>query len=75
MYHKYYETFPGMIHAGMGPSQVNTFLTECNLPPISEFTLKKLENKLTSTITEKAQQSCKEAQDKEKEMTTDKVKI
>ncbi|CAC5422264.1 unnamed protein product [Mytilus coruscus] len=33
----------GMTHAGMGPSHVNNFLTECNLPPISDTTLHKKE--------------------------------
>ncbi|XP_063414850.1 uncharacterized protein LOC134696828 [Mytilus trossulus] len=55
----------GMTHAGMGPSHVNNFLTECNLPPISDTTLRKKEKEFSKTIHDVAMTSCREAQHQE----------
>ncbi|CAC5399333.1 unnamed protein product [Mytilus coruscus] len=55
----------GMTHAGMGPSHVNNFLTECNLPPISDTTLRKKEKEFSKTIHDIALTSCREAQHQE----------
>ena len=30
-----------MIHTGAGPSHLNNFIGECNIPPLSESTIKK----------------------------------
>ncbi|CAG2216843.1 unnamed protein product [Mytilus edulis] len=55
----------GMTHAGMGPSHVNNFLTECNLPPISDTTLRQKEKEFSKTIHDVAMTSCREAQHQE----------
>ncbi|XP_061171002.1 uncharacterized protein LOC133180520 [Saccostrea echinata] len=42
----------GMVHTGMGPSQVNALLTSLNIPPISSRTLQNRQNE-TGTVMEK----------------------
>ena len=62
-----------MIHTGMGPTHVNNFLTECNIPPISENTLRKKEKEINKAIHDFAMTSCREAQLQEILLSHDKV--
>lgn len=48
-----------------GPVHVNNFLTECNIPPISETTLYKKEKEISKSIHDVAMTSCREAQRQE----------
>ncbi|XP_033725164.1 uncharacterized protein LOC117315129 [Pecten maximus] len=63
----------GMVHAGIGPSQVNNFLVECNIPPIATSTLKRKESLIGKTLVEAASTSCRDAQTEEKELSSEKV--
>ncbi|CAC5370053.1 unnamed protein product [Mytilus coruscus] len=56
----------GMIHAGIGPIHLQNLLAECNLPSISENTLRKKEKELSKQIGEVANTSCRIAQEEEK---------
>ncbi|XP_071139647.1 uncharacterized protein, partial [Mytilus edulis] len=60
----------GMIHAGIGPTHLQNFLAECNLPSISENTLRKKEKELSKQIGEVANTSCRTAQEEEKAQST-----
>ena len=60
----------GMIHAGMGPTHLQNFLAECNLPSIAEKTLRKKEKELSEQIKTVALQSCNLAQREEKSLST-----
>lgn len=59
-----------MIHAGIGPTHLQNFLAECNLPSISENTLRKKEKELSKQIGEVANTSCRTAQEEEKAQST-----
>ncbi|XP_033745722.1 uncharacterized protein LOC117331232 [Pecten maximus] len=63
----------GMVHAGIGPSQVNNFLVECNIPPIATSTLKRKESLIGKTLVEAASTSCRDAQTEEKELSSEKL--
>ncbi|VDI29330.1 Hypothetical predicted protein [Mytilus galloprovincialis] len=60
----------GMIHAGIGPTHLQNVLAECNLPSISENTLRKKEKELSKQIGEVANTSCRTAQEEEKAQST-----
>ncbi len=62
-----------MMHTGMGPAHANNFLTECNIPPISETTLRKKEKEISKSIHDVAMTSCREAQLHEILLSHDKV--
>ncbi|VDI04208.1 Hypothetical predicted protein [Mytilus galloprovincialis] len=59
-----------MIHAGIGPTHLQNVLAECNLPSISENTLRKKEKELSKQIGEVANTSCRTAQEEEKAQST-----
>ncbi|XP_062614819.1 uncharacterized protein LOC134276600 [Saccostrea cucullata] len=59
----------GMIHVGMGPTHLINFLGQCNIPPLSEPSIKKYETRVGKTITDVALDSCKAAQAEEKQMS------
>ncbi|XP_033750629.1 geranylgeranyl transferase type-1 subunit beta-like [Pecten maximus] len=61
-----------MVHAGIGPSQVNNFLVECNIPPIATSTLKRKESLIGKTLVEAASTSCRDAETEEKEFSSEK---
>lgn len=56
-----------MINAGMGPSHVAKFLSGCNIPPISESTLRDKEKKLAPAIFDATEASCERAREEERE--------
>ncbi|XP_052083925.1 uncharacterized protein LOC127721281 [Mytilus californianus] len=60
----------GMIHAGMGPTHLQNFLAECNLPSITESTLRKKEKELSGQIKNVTIQSCNMVQREEKSLST-----
>ena len=62
-----------MMHTGMGPTHANNFLTECNILPISETTLRKKEKEINKSIHDVAMTSCREAQLQEILLSHDKV--
>ncbi|XP_063438315.1 uncharacterized protein LOC134719240 [Mytilus trossulus] len=62
----------GMIHAGLGYAQVRNFLTECNLPVMSKSCFQKHEKKIGKIFVSAAEESCKNAQQLEKEISADK---
>ena len=62
-----------MVHAGIGPTQVNNFLVECNIPPVATSTLKRKESLVGKSLVDIATTSCKEAQIKEIDLSSDKV--
>jgi hypothetical protein len=65
--------YTGMMHTGMGPAHVNNFPTECNIPPISETTLRKKEKEISKSIHDVAMTSCREAQLQDILLSHDKV--
>ncbi|XP_062591668.1 uncharacterized protein LOC134253169 [Saccostrea cucullata] len=67
--------FTGMIHCGFGPSHLRNFLMECNLPPMSETTIQKIQKKIGQTIIDCAVQSCKEARQEEIDLSPEKVQV
>ncbi|CAC5382430.1 unnamed protein product [Mytilus coruscus] len=62
----------GMIHAGLGYAQIRNFLTECNLPVMSKSCFQKHEKKIGKIFVAAAEESCKNAQQLEKEISADK---
>ena len=62
-----------MMHTGMGPSHVNNFPTECNIPRISETTLRKKAKEISKSIHDVAMTSCREAQLQDILLSHDKV--
>ena len=64
-----------MIHAGMGATHVNNFLSGLNVPPVHSSTIKKKKNEIGKKIQEVATKSCKAVQEKEKELSNGKVKL
>lgn len=54
-----------MIHTGIGPTHLQNFLSECNLPSISQNTLRRKEKELSQAITEVADRACRQAQQEE----------
>ncbi|CAC5422659.1 unnamed protein product [Mytilus coruscus] len=62
----------GMIHAGLGYAQIRNFLTECNLPVMSKSCFQKHEKKIGKIFVSAAEESCKNAQQLEKEISADK---
>ena len=56
----------GMLHAGIGPSHVNSLLTSVNLPAVSENTLKAREREIGPVFEKVAKDSCGKAVEKEK---------
>jgi hypothetical protein len=65
--------YTGMMHTGMGPAHANNFLTECNILPISETTLRKKEKEISKSIHHVAMAFCREAQLHEILLSHDKV--
>ena len=59
-----------MEHAGMGATQLQNFLSECNLPSITESTLTKKEKELNGVFRNVAHQSCSNAQREESSSST-----
>ena len=55
-----------MLHAGIGPSHVNSLLTSINLPAVAENTLKAREREIGPVIEKVAQESCETALQVEK---------
>ena len=55
-----------MLHAGIGPSHVNSLLTTINLPAVAENTLKARERKIGPVIGKVAKESCETALQLEK---------
>ncbi|XP_072035542.1 uncharacterized protein, partial [Amphiura filiformis] len=51
----------GMLHAGMGPTQVNNFLTTMNLPHVYENLLKRREREVGPHVEIAAKRACQEA--------------
>ena len=51
----------GMLHAGIGPSHVNSLLTSINLPAVAENTLKAREREIGPVIEKVAKESCETA--------------
>ena len=47
-----------MLHAGIGPSHVNSLLTSINLPAVAENTLKAREREIGPVIEKVAKESC-----------------
>ncbi|CAC5388974.1 unnamed protein product [Mytilus coruscus] len=62
----------GMIHAGLGYAQIRNFLTECNLPVMSKSCFQKHEKKIGKIFVSAGEESCKNAQQLEKEISADK---
>ena len=58
-----------MIHAGIGETHINAFLTTMAIPPISFNTLKKRERDIGPSIELTAKQSCRMASIEELNMT------
>ncbi|CAC5403278.1 unnamed protein product [Mytilus coruscus] len=54
----------------MGPTHLQNFLAECNLPSITESTLRKKEKELSGQIKNVTTQSCNMAQREEKSLST-----
>ena len=54
----------------MGPTHLQNFLAECNLPSITESTLRKKEKELSGQIKNVTIQSCNMAQREEKSLST-----
>ena len=61
----------GTIHAGIGATKVNAFLTTMNLPPIHHKTLKRREREVGVAAETLAKRSCSEALQQECQMTDD----
>lgn len=55
-----------MLHAGIGPSHVNSLLTSINLPAVAENTLKAREREIGPVIEKVAKESCETALQVEK---------
>ena len=58
-----------MIDAGLGETQLNSFLTAMNIPDISTSLLKRQERVIGKAIEEVAEESCRENLRLEKELT------
>ena len=54
-----------MVHTGMGPVQIGSFLSVLNLPPVDASTIKRNELKVDKSLEAVAQQSCIEARQEE----------
>ena len=52
---------PGMIHAGLGATHVNNFLTSMNIPPVQPKLLKRREREVGPQIESTAKRACREA--------------
>lgn len=50
-----------MIHSGMDPSHVVSFLSACNIPPIDPSTIKKKEKEIYPSFKRQASESCNNA--------------
>ena len=57
-----------MIHAGIGPTHVNAFLSAVNVPPIATGTFYSHQNEIGITIEKVAKQSCSEVAKEERIM-------
>ena len=60
-----------MLHAGIGPTHVNSLLTSINLPAVSENTLKAREREIGPVIERVAKESCGKALEVEKSQWMD----
>ncbi len=49
-----------MLHSGMGPTHVNSFLTALNVPPVSENALINRQQEVGPALERVAKQSCQE---------------
>ncbi|KAJ8685754.1 hypothetical protein QAD02_021547 [Eretmocerus hayati] len=61
-----------MLYAGKGETDTNTLLSGMNIPPVHSTTLRRYERLVGSKMEELAQQSCREAIGKEKDLTRQK---
>ena len=60
----------GMVHAGMGPADVNSFLSSLNLPTVHHSSLKNLERKFVGPSLEAlAKKSCSDAVNEEAKLS------
>ena len=60
----------GMVHAGMGPADVNSFLSSLNLPTVHHSSLKNLERKFVGPFLEAlAKESCSDAVNEESKLS------
>ena len=62
----------GMVHAGMGATHVNAFLTSLNIPAVSSKTLKKHEHAVGVEIEKVAKKSCEATIATERELEVQK---
>ncbi|VDI21511.1 Hypothetical predicted protein [Mytilus galloprovincialis] len=65
----------GMIHAGIGSTHVNNFLSDLNVPLVNPSTIKKKENEVGKKIHEAAIESCKTVQQQEKNLSNGKIEV
>lgn len=63
-----YIIYAAMVHAGIGETHVNVFLTTLGLPSVSSKTLKKHERKVGPAIEKVAEMGCEDACREEKEL-------
>ena len=63
----------GAIHAGLGYSKNRNFLSELNLPIMSKKCYQRHEKNVGNIFREVAEDSCKRAQQLEKELSSEKV--
>ncbi len=64
-----------MIHAGMGPTHVNEFLSCLNIPPVSHSMLDNRKDEAGRAIETVAKESCKEKANLEREMEAQRKNI
>ena len=58
-----------MDHAGIGPTHVNNFLSNFNVPPVSDRTLRNREKELGQVVEQLAKESCQKAAHEEQLQT------
>ena len=64
---KIYLRCAGMLHAGIGPTHVNSLLTSLNVPAVGKNTLKAREREVGQAVEKLAKRSCEDALAAEKE--------
>jgi len=64
-----------MIHAGIGVTHVNAFLTSVNIPPIDAKNMKRKEREIGPAIESLAKKSCTDALWEEREISNDELKL
>ena len=66
--------FIGMYDAGMGETNVNTFLSALNVPVVADKCLKRYEREVVPEIEKLAEQSCRDAITMEKTLTEENIR-